>query len=774
MRVVPVAMTDAWKAEDKTGDQRPIVRATISQVKLKRFPYDTRWAPGGDIDWEEAKNRTGYFTTLLFGVDQEVREIRNIRSYGWSRSTENDVAECTLTILNTEVSPLGIQEREEHEGDFDMPGFFSPNRGGAEAVSRWGYVASGWEELYIPDRIVKTYEGYGIDTNVAPGLDENLMQSGTWLIDRVNMTATGDIVLSMRDLGRLLIDQVVFPPVIPYEEYPLYWSKIRSEMVPARAPTGGSWSGKLVDKGTASSSNDYYDIELDPTTGRNYVDENGGVHGHFAKDAVTALTSGNAVDPDDPEPYWLSTGQETRWSKVWWEFEFNNPRDLAALRLSVVGGPYRMYVSLQNEDGEWVGPKRIPYNVTTKDVDVEAGKKQILNKVADRAKKFDVVFKKVYADIKKVRLTFTRLWDSRTSIDYPWRAGLKNIEVYWGDKPDMGFGMGEVARVLGNYKDYTDIVKWTCAWGGFFWPGHGTEDVDGDAREDYIRLGWTSPGSGVNLKRWVKWASPDSRMAKGRVWGDFMQTGTAGLVDLTVDLFDKQPLLDIISYVRDITGFLFFIDEQGAAIWRMPNIFKHGNYLSPSSLGAPTRARSSSFVTIDENETLLDWSVEISSESNREVIFVANLVGDYGVAVTGYAPANAGLRRTAGWTDTHFASKQECRILADMIATRQMHAYRRGKLRIPGYPAIQIDDQVRIFERVTGETYFHYVLGVDCELNMETGEWYYDLETHWLGEDPSSLVVETTALATTTQNYLNELGMDDANNGVESSVEDQT
>jgi hypothetical protein len=776
MRNVPPEMTAAWQSEDKTGPRKPVVRATIAQVKMVRFPYDTRYAPGGDMDWEAIKNRVGYFTTLLFGTDVEVREIRNIRSYSWSRTVDGDIAECTITIRNTELTPIGNQERTEHAEDFDMPGFFSPNRGDAESEARWGYVESGWEDFYIPDRVVKTYEGYGCDGEVAPGLDPNLMQSGTWLIDRVTSNATGDIVLHCRDLGRLLLDQVVFPPVIPYEEYPLEWNRIRTAMIPGRSPTGGSWSGKLADKGTARSSNEYYDVELDPTTGLNYVEANGSVHGHHPKDAVTKVTSGNAVDPDDPEPYWLSTGQETRWSRVWWEFEFNNPRDVAALRMSCVGGPYRIFVSLQNSDGDWVGAKKIPYEVTTKDVDIEAGKKQIKNGVADRAKKFDVVLPKVYADIKKVRVTFSRLWDSRTSIDYPWRAGLKNIEVYWGTKANMGFAKGDVAKVVGNYKDYTDIVKWVCAWGGFYWPGHGADDVSGDDRQDYIRLGWTGdPGEAINLKRWVKWAHADNRLAKGRVWGDFMNTGTADISNgLKSDLFDKQPLLDVISYVRDITGFLFFIDEQGAAIWRMPNVWKHGNYLSPSTLGGPTRARSSAFVTIDETQTLLDWSVETSSESNREVIFISDVNGRYGVAINGYAPANAALRRTAGWTDTHFESKNECRTMADLIAARQMHDYRRGTLRIPGYPAIQMDDQIRIYERVTSETYFHYVLGIECDLDMEAGEWFYNLTTHWLGEDPTSLVVETTRLNGVTQNYLELLGMDDTDNGVESSTEDQT
>lgn len=38
---------------------------------------------------------------------------------------------------------------------------------------------------------------YGHDPSVYPALDENLMQSGTWLIDDVTYAATGDIELKM-------------------------------------------------------------------------------------------------------------------------------------------------------------------------------------------------------------------------------------------------------------------------------------------------------------------------------------------------------------------------------------------------------------------------------------------------------------------------------------------------------------------------------------------------------------------------------------------------
>src|SRR3954463_12966616 len=107
MRLVPDSMKDAWLAEDKTGDRRPIVRATISKFRLKRFPYDLKWAPGGsDMNWDTQRERHGVFTSALFGGDMSVRELRNIKSYTWSRSVDQDVATCTLTLLNSEITPI--------------------------------------------------------------------------------------------------------------------------------------------------------------------------------------------------------------------------------------------------------------------------------------------------------------------------------------------------------------------------------------------------------------------------------------------------------------------------------------------------------------------------------------------------------------------------------------------------------------------------------------------------------------------------------------------
>jgi hypothetical protein len=89
-----------------------------------------------------------------------------------------------------------------------------------------------------------------------------------------------------------------------------------------------------------------------------------------------------------------------------------------------------------------------------------------------------------------------------------------------------------------------------------------------------------------------------------------------------------------------------------------------------------------------------------------------------------------------GNTDENFENDRECRVMAKTIALRQGMTYRENTLTIPGNPAIQIDDQIRIRERVTGEQYRHYVKSVSSDLDLSSGKWTYTLGTHWLGDDP--------------------------------------
>lgn len=759
MRIVPQAMTDAWLSEVRLDDDtRPVVRATIQRVTLHLTEYDCAQAAGADFGHQ--KGRRGDFASLLFGQNIPPIELRNILRYSWSRSVSQDVAECTIVMLNSELTPLGAQEDATQTGDFDLPGYYTPSRGEPLATepNRWGYTDTGWENVIVPDRLVKTYEGYGIDRTVPPAQDGHLMQSGTWLIDKARYTADGDIEVRMRDVGRLLIDAIAFPPVIPYSEYPVSWETIRSATRTGRAPAGGSWK---LPTGVATSSNDLYvgkNVSNPPYDA--YVGADGSVNGHRAQDALV----------EEPNSFWQAAGQPTKNAKVWWQVDFDDETTpVSAIRLHPRQGQYKVFVSVKGPDG-WIGRKKISYDKadSTGGLNLEAGIRFVKSFYVSGGQEIDLVLPRVYKRASAVRLTITRLVESHVG-EYPFMAQLRDVRIYTGTAVDMGFKKGDVKAIEGNYSDFTDIVKWACAWAGFYWPTPASGDDF--MLEDYP--GQPSPS------RTYTYGAADTKLPKGRVWGEFMSAGTAGVPseggDLTVDLFDKKPLMDMVAYVRDMLGFLFFIDECGGVVWRMPNRWELGNWLSPGQHENRRRTRTTEILTLvdeqqeiggvpdpTEHPVLEDYSTEYDSTNLRERIFVANVTGKIGTVVRGFKPTGINLRRTAGWTDQNFATNKDTRVMADLIAAQQMFDYRRSKFSIPGYPAIQIDDQVRLFERVTNETYYHYVETISCELNMETGEFTYNLETHWLGDDPSNgWVVDAEQMDQVTKTYLATVGSKD-------------
>lgn len=733
MRSVPTSMINGYEAELKTGGAgKPTIRATIQKLAIRLWDYDTANAGGGSMDTALDRHTKGQFASAIFGNPNTVIELRQIKSCNWTRSLDQDVAECTMVLHNAEILPVGQSGQ-----DVDREGWFTPGRG--KTSNPWGHTKTGWQDLLVPDNIVRTYEGYGINPDVPADQDAHLVQSGMWLIDSVEVDAGGNsITLTMRDTGRLLLDHIVFPPVVPFSEYPLTWSKFQTVQVMGRDATGGRWR-QLTGRASARSSNDYYVGRGMTNGGVQYVDSRGGVYGHHAADALN--------DTNTTKTYWLSTGQVDEQDFVWWQADLNDHTTaLNGLRIRTLHANY-VYISLKGKNG-WIGQKKVPYEF---DPDGDAGGVNVhadipfVKKVrAEGGSTFDVILPRRYGDIRAIRLTFTMLRVESPRKPYPFNAGLHDVRIYTAPNVhQLGFARGPVMKTVGNYRDYVSVVKWACAWAGFYWPNEASGDD------------WQNTTAGRTYNHQFRQARIFPR---GQAWGTFGLTGTGGVADLTPDLFDKKPLMDIVAYVRDLTGFNFWIDEVGSVVWRMPNIWGLGNYVWNLQRDYPL-SRTSSFVTLEDDGTLLNYGTTLDSKNVRERIFVANSTGKVGTVIRGYSPTKNGMRRVVGWTDQHFATKRETIVMADMIAARTMFTYRRARSKIPGNPRIQVDDQVRIYERKTTETYFHYVLSVASSHDVDEGTWDYDLETHWLGVDPADAwVVKVDELKTETKQYLGLVG----------------
>jgi hypothetical protein len=418
--------------------------------------------------------------------------------------------------------------------------------------------------------------------------------------------------------------------------------------------------------------------------------------------------------------------------------------------------------------------------------------------------------------VTKVRLSF---WNIGRALhtNPPWRVGVRSMVAYaaWdkahptplpeippGDPgtsialppgSHIGTSLVPTYRWNGSYSDYTDIVKLFCAWGGLYWPPEAKMPLSDGTYADFpipgkkgdSALTYTLPGDQVKQIFYVtpegieeSYSYAQDRrypngyvrylQSGGRVWGDLETTGTTGIVEFPIDQFDKKPLADGINLVRDTIGFVFFIDETGGVIWRLPNYYSVGNWImdppwvgvNPLPAGPWTpdhRGRTRNMYSIDEKQVIIGLRAVLTGTNIRDRIFISTVDGKFGAAIKGFNPFPTGMRRVAGWTDQYFQSTAECLRMAQMIAMRQMFSYRNDQITIPGFPGIQIDDQVEIVETVTGEKTrdlpqawgvvpkrrgtVHYVRGIQSSLDMETGEWTYNLATHWLGVHPDSLWV---------------------------------
>jgi len=708
MRVVPTTMSDAWASGEFTGPNRPIARVTVQRTAINTQKVNTlyRWA------------------SYIFGNPHPMHELPNVKAVRWNRSIDQDAATCELDLFNVAPLPIGqapiLTDDGVYEG-FEQRGYFTFNRGD-DTTNRWNHTPTEWTHKLYPDMIVRTYEGYGFDETVPPDQDPHLVQTGTWFIDDVILDAIGTFQLKMRDASVLLMEQIAFLPVIPTGSYPLSFEHIHT--VPG--PDSISVSGSTTWKHPAYSSD----------SGIPYNGANGSIGGHRPSDAFDGSSS----------TYWLSIGNDSPSSPYAYEYVEGKitAGTVNAFKVNVRGGPYTMYLSVY-ANGAWQGKSKVPYDPTNP-VSAPNGSdiKYLRAVTVDNEATITVKLPKPIANATKVRVTFHHLWDSNYGT-YQFRAGVRDFQVAVGTTTTT---TTPTTKTVGNYNDYTDIVKRLCCFAGFWWPNI--------ASTGYMIQGDNSERSLV--------ASPDDpAIVAGKAWGDFEQSGTYGPTDLTSDIFDKKPLMDGVSYVRDMLGFIFFIDEAGGAVFRSPNIWELGNIVMDNDNRLTTSlTRTTDMITIDEKQTLMGLQVTLSSRNVRERIVIANVSGGFGAVTKGFNPYNmplTGFRRVAIWSDQHFASVKECQIMADLIALRQLFTFRSDKVTIPGYPAIQMDDQVQLVERVTEETEVHYVMGIASSNDISSGEWTYTLDTHWLGKSPfGNWVFNPANLAPDTQDYLRALG----------------
>lgn len=466
-----------------------------------------------------------YLSGTTSGGGRGAIEVPNVKSINWDRSIDTDAAECTIVISNI-THKANTNPSQIDLSTLGFPGYYTPTRGlSADARARWpNQTANNWAKVLYPNVIIRSYEGYGgldltIRGAVAAG---HLRQTGTWLVDRVAVGHDGTLTLTARDMGRLLIEQHVLPPLVPAGIYPLRYTRF---------------------------------IRLEP-------------------------------NPAYPE--------------------------------------------------------------------------------------------------------------------------------------------GELRS--GNYFDYADIVYDMLLWAGFLYDSFPTEilpDLGGGAPPDAGAAGFA------------------------QVHGVLELTGAYADAGLPDDLFDKRPIIDVITEIRGIVGYLFWIDEAGGAHFQSPNWFQPGNF-------DENQVHTDFVPEIDERIQLTGYAMTLSSENLRTQIVIASEaippVPPYGSHAdayeaykdavgrsTVYEPPEAaelghGMVLPAMWRNGAFNDPEEQLTMAELIGMHITFRSRQGSVKMAGNPCIQVNDQVRINERTTSETYLHYVRGIQSTLDNESGDYSMTLTTHWLGD----------------------------------------
>ena len=266
---------------------------------------------------------------------------------------------------------------------------------------------------------------------------------------------------------------------------------------------------------------------------------------------------------------------------------------------------------------------------------------------------------------------------------------------FWGSLPEQ-----QDFSTTGNYQDYTDIVRELLLWSGFW---------------RYI------PAQGNN--------SPAD------VFGNLEDTGIYAPANLTEAFFDKKPVIDIINQFKEIVGYIAWVDEIGGFHFETPNIWSIGNFLED---GTPTAV----IPVVDEEKQILDYNVGVDWSTARSTITIssadplAKFPDTVSTTITSQWGGDAlrGLVKPALWVNGSFVDKTVQRNMAELIDLHLFMASRQGQLRMPANPILQINDQIRIYERTTSDTYIHYLRGYTSTMDLESGSYTMDIQTHWMGD----------------------------------------
>ena len=669
-------------------------------------------------------------------------EVPNVESIDISRSLDQEAATCTIVMHNqfhddNDQTPPNLQQ-------VGNPGYYSFGYGSApDKADEWGHVEHAWSNILVPNALLRTFQGYGgyvesngelipkdIDTAVTDG---DLVITGVWLIDTVSLGTSGKIRLQCRDMGKLLIEQLIYPPLIPDRYYPPKWYRYDYETVPGTPGDDGVPDEEPLILGEAQLR--YEDSSVERWLGAN--SSVGGLAPRAFTHNETEVSFGHGWF------YW----NDGTYAKDWWQAECET--EINEIYISPAGAPpngdYFTWISVM-ENGVWQGADTIPYdgddignNIQIHHSDkpsletgiefVKSTAVEVSGSVNENVEngtwiKLDRVYK-----AERIRVTFASTWESPWGPN-PYRSGvasiraqLENIDVVTNE-PTVATE-DETIQIDGNIKDWMDPIREMLLWSGF------------------LLYEGADPGDDPG------------------VFGILENSGTYPLENLAEDLFEKKTIMDSIISIKEVLGYIFFINEEGGVQLTSPNWWSPGN-----TVNGDTRLNYAHEIT--DESVMTDYTANFTDASVRSEVIIGSSLSDEVSGQTQHvsfdptavqAPGSPdfirGMVKPAVWINDVWTDENEQKLMAALISLHIMFNTRQGQVTIVANPEIQIDDQVRITERLSSESFLHYVRSIDSNMNLETGEWTMTIGTNWLGDQEAWAFDRNELLALYTRQNVN-------------------
>jgi hypothetical protein len=418
VRLVGQPIEDALFSGVFIGDAKASVRLTVEPDW-----YLTTTMAIGTLEVERGPVR--YYQRAA--NDQVEVEIPNVSNYEDDASVDQPAASCTITIDNVRMD---VNDEGDSE-DLGTVGYYTPHHGRSiESQARWGHFPNEWSSVLDANALLRSYAGYGgTDKTIPDAVDDgNLMLQGVWLVDDWRVSTRGQLVLQCRNAMSLLIDQPIYPPLVPMGIYPLEffrWNRLFRDI------SAGSVSSDLVIPGTSVTAGDKRAVFVDSSVDRWYPEAspgsevpNGGyiLLGHQGDDCLDGSTDTFCLSVGNSSP-------EKTFCTDWWEFDCGDY--INAVYVHPWAGNYTCYISVL-ENGVWQGDAIVPYtfypmNGGDRAVDTGADIPYVTTSGVPWETGIEIILPRVYL-AERVRVSFRDHHQSPWG-PYYYRCGMRELRL---------------------------------------------------------------------------------------------------------------------------------------------------------------------------------------------------------------------------------------------------------------------------------------------------------------------------------------------------------